>query len=406
MRLPLSVRLGLAIFLCIAVLLPPAALAQCTYVDPQTSISRYEAWCRCVGGTPYSPYGNGVNEACHPPSTSSSSSSVNSAVGNAVEQGLRPIGEAIGQKIASWLFGTSNSNDTADAAAVAEAERQRMLALERQRQLDTERKAQFRQDMQNLQLEIKGPKLPNESLLFKDTNTCSFEANCQSTGGLQFKPIDASSGQQTISDPLDQLRISACLSKMAAAAKTPDETSYLSDQAAKAMQGAALDVDISGCPKDTSVTSEAPVIEKTTVDPNVIQRGDLTGHGAPIFDCDGDRAKIKSLLAGRPGQQTAIDRTEALLNGSEQDYAEAVDDSLVKGTQFLTDASLTAVLRARTLLARAQMMKNTPGTDPQTAARWKLLQKTKEILDKARELEDKAKKVADKEKKIREGRSE
>ena len=308
----------------------------------------------------------------------------------------------VGNWLAKEIFGNSNSNDIDTATAAVEAEHRRMLELERQRQLEAERQrqleaernAQFRQDMQNLQMEMKGPKLPDESLLFKDTKTCLSQSNCPAGGDLEFKPINTASGQQTLSDSLDKLRIGACLSKMAAVAKTPDEASYLSDQASKAMQGTRLDVDVSGCSQDSTV----PVLEKASVDPDVIQRPNMKGIGSPIFDCNGDQAKLKRLLAGKSAQQAAIDRTEVLLNGSEKEYAEGVQDTLMKSTQFLTDASLTAVLRSRTLLARAEMMKNSRGTSAQVAARWKLLQHAKELLEDAHDLEnaiDKLRKLPD-----------
>jgi len=179
------------------------------------------------------------------------SSAVNSAIGSAVEQGVRPIGEAIGQWLGNLLFGSPNPDNT---AAVAEAERQRMLELERARQLEAERQARFRQDMQSLQLEMKGPKLPDESHLFKHDSTCILSTDCPDRV-LEMKPINLSSAQQGFSGQLDKLRISSCLSKMAAEANSPDEAKYLSGEAAKAMQGEALDVDVSGCPSGTVATS-------------------------------------------------------------------------------------------------------------------------------------------------------
>jgi hypothetical protein len=126
------------------------------------------------------------------------------------------------------------------------------------------------------------------------------------------------------------------------------------------------------------------------VDPNIIQSADLVDHGSPIFDCDGDRAKLKRLQAGRPAQLATIDRTEALLEGSglEKDFDAAKEDAWQAATQLLTDASLISVLHSRTLLARTEMMKNTAGTLPPVAARWKLLQSEKELLEDAHDLED------------------
>jgi tetratricopeptide (TPR) repeat protein len=58
-----------------------------------------------------------------------------------------------------------------------------------------------------------------------------------------------------LADPLDQLRVASCLSRSAADALNYDEASFLAGQANKAMSGALLDVDITGC-----AAGPAPVV--------------------------------------------------------------------------------------------------------------------------------------------------
>jgi hypothetical protein len=210
---------------------------------------------------------HGLGSQC--PQSSSTSSAVNSAVGDALSQGAYQIGNAIGRKIASWLFGDLTPEDspapsTVDTEQLRELERQRQLEFEHQQQLAAARDAKFRQEMQELSLVMKGPKLPDETFLFKDTSTCFFNVNCQRDRVLEFKEVSTASAQQSFSNPLDQLRISACLQKLAADAKTPDEAKYLGEQAAKARNGRVVDVDVSGCASGPAPPAPTLRAEQTT----------------------------------------------------------------------------------------------------------------------------------------------
>jgi hypothetical protein len=258
------IRSAKVLGLCMFVSAPwsATAWAQCQYVDPRTSVSGYEAWCRCVGGTPYSPYNNGVNTACHPPSSSSGSGTVNSAVGNALEQGLRPIGQALGRKIAGWLFGTSNSNDTTSAAAagtdadrqrmIEEAQRQAQLEHERQAALERQARERWKMELDELSRQMKGSMPAGSDLPMKDTQTAE----------LEFKNTEDIRVAQPITDPIKQLRVSTCLMKLAAHAKSRDEAGYLAQQATLAMNGGPVAVDVGVCegaPDVPAVGAAGPV---------------------------------------------------------------------------------------------------------------------------------------------------
>lgn len=118
----------LSIGIVATILLCDVGFAQCTYVDPRASTSGYEAWCRCVGGTPYN---NGGNVACHPPS-SAGYGTTNTAVANAVEQGLHPIGEALGRWLGNLLFGGGSDSQ-------ADLQRRQMMEELARRQAEAER---------------------------------------------------------------------------------------------------------------------------------------------------------------------------------------------------------------------------------------------------------------------------
>jgi len=201
-----------------------------------------------------------------------STSAANSGAYNALGGPYNQLADSLINWLVRSLFGGSNPNNTSasDAAAAAaerarnaEIEREREAELERQRQLEAERQAKFRQDMQQLELVMGGPKLPDETKLFHDNSTCLFNIGCNSDRTLEFQQVDLAHAQQTISNPLDELRISACLSKMAAEAKSPDESKYLSGEAAKAMNGSPVDVDVSGCAAGAS-TMQAPLTPEQT----------------------------------------------------------------------------------------------------------------------------------------------
>jgi hypothetical protein len=181
-----------------------------------------------------------------------------------LSQGAYQIGNAIGWKIRSLLFGSSTpSNTTTPAGGDADRERQQQLAAQRD--------AKFRQEMQELSLVMKGPKLPSETKPFEDHGSCIFSDACNQTRELEFKKLPPESVERSFSNPFDQLRISTCLANMAKAATSDDEAAYLSEEAAKAANGGIVRVDVSGCasgpaPPRPTLTAEQTAFYKGLLD--------------------------------------------------------------------------------------------------------------------------------------------
>jgi hypothetical protein len=119
---------------------------------------------------------------------------------------------------------------------------------ENRQQTESEKRQQSTKlEMRNLaDVEMKRPEVPK-----KGANSCFFRIDCKPRD-LTFKPIDKESAHSVPSDQLEKLRISACLFGLAAHAGSPDEASYLSDEAARALRGDEVRVETAKCQKTSS----------------------------------------------------------------------------------------------------------------------------------------------------------
>ena len=172
---------------------------------------------------------------------------------NAVSQGASELGYDLGTAIGNWLFGSGQKNNQTPN------DQQRQIQLLQQEAAQQQaRQQKWQQDIQQLSAEMKGPVPPEGELQFKDQSTNFFSPSVEGGGGreLQFKTVDVTSADTAISSPMSQLSIANCISKMAAEpGRSPEDASYLSQQAAAAMQGDPVQVDTSGC--KTSNTAAA-----------------------------------------------------------------------------------------------------------------------------------------------------
>lgn len=238
--------------------------------------------------------------------TQSDSSLVDNPLANSLAGQSYLLGQALGNALAKRLFGNSQPIVTAAPTVNAAAEREHQMDLDRQQQIEDARLAKFKNELQQLSLTMEGAKLPDESVLFHDTSNCFFSADC-SNRAIELHAVDITSAQRRFSDPFDQLRISACLSKMAAAANSPDEAKYLSEEAAKAMNGSPVDVDVSGCapaaaPAETPLTAQQTTLLKKLLDSTNQQMEELGKLQEQKVKLEQEKTKLTSDLEAK--QQT------------------------------------------------------------------------------------------------------
>ena len=247
--------------LCLSVLVMGLCVCSCasaqTLVVPETLVG-----VDCADGS-YHPTNTGFDckaylcskgwkQACDTQSGNSGATSnpaFNPAF-NAVSQGASELGYDLGTAIGNWLFGSGQKNNQTPN------DQQRQIQLLQQEAAQQQARLQkWQQDIQQLSTEMKGPALPEGELQFKDQSTNFFG---EGGGGreLQFKTVDVTSAGTAISSPLSQLSIASCISKMAAEpGRSPEDASYLSQQAAAAMQGGPVQVDTSGCKAAANTTA-------------------------------------------------------------------------------------------------------------------------------------------------------
>jgi len=113
----------------------------------------------------------------------------------------------------------------------------------------------------------------------------------------------------------------------------------------------------------------------------------FSAPGAPIFDCDGDRALITRLKSGLPAQEEAIRRTSEALEAAKKDTEEAREKALMAGFKTLNSAAITTAELSKTALAKVEGLLS-HGITVDAAARFRLLQKIKEVAENANKLAD------------------
>lgn len=241
-------------------------------------------------------------------STQTDSALTNNPLANSLSAQSYLLGQALGNALAKRLFGNSQPAVTAPPTVNASAEREHQIELDRQDQIEAARLAKFKNELQQLSLTMEGPKLPDESILFHDTSNCFFSSDCSSRA-IELHPVNISSAQRRFSDAFDQFRISVCLSKMAATAKSPDDAKYLSDEAAKAMNGSTVDVDVSGCdpapPAEKALTPQQTALLKNLLDSTNRQMDELEKLQEQKVKLEQEKAKLKQEFEAK---QHALDQ--------------------------------------------------------------------------------------------------
>jgi tetratricopeptide (TPR) repeat protein len=118
--------------------------------------------------------------------------------------------------------------------------------------------------------------------------------------------------------------------------------------------------------------------------------GGISAPGSPIFDCSGDAATIKHLLAGLPVQQEAIRRTEAALDAARED---ARDDSAearekwIEGTIKMLASTANSIAGSSERIMAREGALTSAGISPKEVARFKFLEKIKQIHELSEKLE-------------------
>jgi hypothetical protein len=112
----------------------------------------------------------------------------------------------------------------------------------------------------------------------------------------------------------------------------------------------------------------------------------FSAPGAPIFDCQGDRAMITRLNAGLPAQDEAIKRTVLAISAANSDSAVAREKALMAGLKTLNAAATTVSQLSETALAKIEGLKSHGITN--AAARFRLLEEIKSLAEDGQTLAD------------------
>jgi hypothetical protein len=130
--------------------------------------------------------------------------------------------------------------------------------------------------------------------------------------------------------------------------------------------------------------SPASISGSATVSPPPAMRpaglATFSAPGAPIFDCQGDRALITRLSTGLPAQDDAIKRTTAAIAAANSDSEIARQKALMAGFKTLNAAATSVSQLAETALAKIEGLKS-HGITVDAAARFRLLQEIKSLAE-------------------------
>jgi len=118
--------------------------------------------------------------------------------------------------------------------------------------------------------------------------------------------------------------------------------------------------------------------------------GGISAPGSPIFDCSGDAATINHLVAGLPVQQEAIRRSQAALDAARDDAQHDSAEARAKWTEgtikMLASTASSVASSSQKLLAAEESLK-AAGIPAKVAARYKFLEKVKQIHEISDKLE-------------------
>ena len=115
--------------------------------------------------------------------------------------------------------------------------------------------------------------------------------------------------------------------------------------------------------------------------------GGFTALGAPIFDCEGDRASVTRLATGLPAQEEAIRRTDAAIEAAQSDSAEAREKAQLAAIKTLLASATTFSNWSEAAIAKIQGPKSA-GITVDTASQVKLLELLKQIAEDSDKLID------------------
>jgi hypothetical protein len=118
--------------------------------------------------------------------------------------------------------------------------------------------------------------------------------------------------------------------------------------------------------------------------------GGISAPGSPIFDCYGDAATINHLVAGLPVQQEAIRRSQAALDAARDDAQHDSAEARAKWTEgtikMLASTASSVASSSQKLIAAEESLK-AAGIPAKVAARYKFLEKVKQIHEISDKLE-------------------
>ena len=361
-----SLAYSLTLFVLCAVLVPrimgddctspPKAPSSCVGTSNCSSWwSDYKAWCVRNGGIPRedgtgcTPGPNWCKSNSGPSDSGSQDSS--SSLANALTTAI-VYGDAKTKLTAFGIIGTMfalnellSEKKTPNGTEGSVSPNTQQLEMAR-RQAELERQRQWKKMLDDMK--PVGP--PMAELHYKDvfspggTNFFGNPAN----GSLQMKSIEGASVAISISDPMKQLSVAACLTLLAAQATSEDAMTYLSEQAKNAMRGETINVDISSC--GGSPTAPAlegrPVFALSPEERTFYEKlRDKTNHEVSVLT---DLARKEQDLTRK--QQSLEKEIEARRHEAEQ-----IQQELQQIDQQVTPApDPEAIQKKRSLLAEAQ----------------------------------------------------
>ncbi len=160
----------------------------------------------------------------------------------------------LGQKLGQWIFG--NPQQKAEEAELEQQMQARAL-LERIRSTEA-RQQQLQNELSSLASQWVGSVPSENEEPFQDTSTNFFG---EGGGGrtVYLTPLAGDTVARSVTTQADRLQVANCLSRLAAApGRSPEDAKYLSQQAADAMDGMPVQVNVSGCQASASLPPPPP----------------------------------------------------------------------------------------------------------------------------------------------------
>ena len=316
-------------------------LAGCNYIDPRYSASGYQAWCRCIGGTPYP---SGGTWACTPPRQSGSSSG-----GVSTGDPFYQLGYKIGEGLGKLIFGDPEEQARRQAeleAAQRQAKIDQELFEKEQARIREERYQRITSLLKGLEgsgsLQLKG--IPSGDTLQLKTGTAFFNIPGNPSGNfpateLKLKLTDSSYGTSVNSSPLAQLNSAAFLSKKAVEAKNTEDAAALSDAAFEVVTKGTVQLrippEVQGVP-----VSQAQIEKLSSVQRDFLNAQDkIQKASQQLADVE-----YKKRIAEQARQEAAkrLKEAQALLQSvpvNNKEDKKAMDDKAAEAQKLLEEAT-------------------------------------------------------------------